>query len=1031
MPALRVTRILDPAELLERAVEGVLPPQPLGGTGWPTLHSWLVLRQGGLRDDLHRLAAARGVSGWFDAPIALFTELDERWGPEDPRPAMSEPERHALVARLLDQHGTGILPRGAIDAWVPMVDRFIGELLSEGVAPAVFGERAMQAAADPFAQRRAAALGAVYAAWHATLDRLHRRDGRNARIALARAIAEDPQAFASRLGGRREIRIVGLADLRGGWRALLDALAASPAVERLEIFTSAALELPGATTDDRATAGERARELRLIEAPDAAREMERIAVEVRTLIDAGVAPARIAVVAREARPAVDAMADRLHQLGVPVTARRRTALAHTAPARALLAILGVLREDWGRHAVAELAEQPLLRTGLDAGIINALGYTRAIDSEADWRSGLRDLAARAERRERGEDEGEDRRSPLPPAARVRTTLAAWETVAPRLVALEAGRSLEAWCAWAVETLDDGSWGIAEQLAAPCGDEQVQHRELRALERIRALLSAWQDAARDFGGPANLLDASQFVDRLSLILAQDLITMPGSDAGVLVAEALAAGWRAFDHVFVVGLSIGSFPRRPAEALLLHADEREALRAVGLPLDPTDAWRDRERELFRVICAAPRVSLTLSWPSLDADGRETARSAYVDLVADGVEPEVVGPEEVLTPGFPIVLDAAALAQGRESAAREAERRVHDARVAAEGAAAPLTPWNGAIADPELLAWLAERYGESYQWSATQLETLAKCPWHWFAARLLRLEDRRDADDLLEPSVSGHLRHDALDRFFARAREERGAPVVIGKADEAYVNAGIARALHEAWAAAESAGMWLGPPAVRATQQEELLAGLRRYLAWEMKFNDDYTNGRTNAAKVIRSGAIKGEHAFENVTLEGDGVTFRLRGMVDRIDQGVDDRIPDAARYLAAIDYKSSRGSTPGAGNSRAWDDGIVLQVPLYAKALQQEFTEQRVVRMEYRTLAAKPERLHVLSLAPVEKGSLAEGEATEEAQQTLDAALDAAGRRVRAARSGMLPAAPAPSAGCSPYCPARDICRIPGGPREGLR
>lgn len=1030
MPVPLLTRILDPAELLERAVEGLFPPRPLGDDRWPTLHCWLILRQGGLRDDVHHLAAARGIAGWFDAPIALFTEIEERWGPEDARPAMSEPERHALVARLLDQFGTGLLPRSSTDAWVPMVDRFIGELVSEDVAPAFFAERALRAAEDPFAQRRATALASVYEAWHATLTRLNRRDGRDARVALARAIRGDATAFAARLGGRREVRIVGLADLRGGWRALLDALSASPALDRVEIITSAALDVPGARVDERPATRELPEQLRLLEAPDTAREMERIAVEVRALVDAGVAPARIAVIAREARPAVDAMADRLQQLGVPVTARRRTALAHTAPARALLAILGVLHEDWGRHAVAELAEQPLLATGLDAGILNALGYTRATASESDWRNGLRELAERAERRERGDDEGEDRRSPLPPSDRVRATLEAWEVVAPRLLALERERSLESWCAWAVETLDDAGWGVDAQLEQSCGDEGVQSREWRAHERIRALLSAWQDAARDFGGSEGTLDASRFVDRLSLVLAQDLITMPRTDAGVLVSEALAAGWRAFDHVFVIGLSLGSFPKRPAEGLLLHSDEREALRAAGIPLDATDAWRARERELFRVICAAPRRSLTLSWPALDAEGRETARSAYVDLVGD-VEPEVTGPEQVLTPGFPVARDERALAQGREAAAREAERSARDARVEELGALESLTPWNGEIHDPALRAWLAERYGEAYQWSATQLETLAKCPWHWFAARLLRLEDRRDADDLLEPSVSGHLRHDALDRFFARAREERGAPVVIGRPDEAYVNAGIARALQEAWSAAESAGMWLGPPAIRATQQEELLVGLRRYLAWEMKFNDDYVNGRTNASKVIRSGAIKGEHAFEDVTLEGDGVTFKLRGMVDRIDQGVDERIPDAERYLAAIDYKSSKGSTPGGGNKQAWEDGIVLQVPLYAKALQRDFPEQRVARMEYRTLSAKPERVHALSLAPVEKGVLVDGEAAGDAQRQLDAALDAAGRRVRAARSGELPAAPAPSAGCSPYCPARDICRIPGGPREGLR
>lgn len=1029
MPVPIITNVLDPAVLLDRATARLFPPAPVGGSPWPTLRAWIVLRQGGLRDDLHRRAAAKGVAGWFDAPICLFTELAERWGPAEPDAALSEPERHALLARLLDEHGTGLIPRGAADAWVPAVDRFIGELMSEDVDATAFERAALRAADDAFATRRAERLAAIYRAWREALAAAQRRDGRDTLVRLAQAITADPEAFAARLGGRREVRIVGLADLRGGWRALIAALGESPVLERIEILTSAALEVPGAAITS--PGAHPARRVRLIEAADSAREMERVAVEVRALLDAGVAPPRIAVVAREARPSIDAMAASLGALGVPVTARRRTGLAHTAPARALLAILGVLREGWSRHAVAELAEHPLLVSGLDAGIINTVGFTRAMASGDAWHEGLQDLLARIDRRERGTDDGDDQRAPLPPRARVQATLEAWERVAPRLRALETPRTLDAWCAWCVSALDDDAWGIGERLGASCGDDAVWFRELRARDRIRALLVAWQDAAVTFSGREHPMDATRFVDRLLLILAQDLITMPETDAGVVVAEALAAGWRAFDHLFVVGMSAGSFPKRPADGLLLDSEEREALRAAGLPLDAADAWRDRERALFDVLCAAPRESLTLSWPALDGEGRETARSAYIDLLLADADLEVDAPEQVLVAGFPIVDSEAAVAQARTAATRELERAEREARSEGESAQARvdavLTPWNGAIEDPALRDWLASRYGEAYEWSATQLETIAKCPWHWFAARLLGLEDRRDADDLLEPTVRGSLRHDALDRFFARARTERGTPIVIGQVDKEWVHAGIAEALREAWDAADAAGVWLGPPAVRETQREELLASLVGYLDFEMEFNDDYKDGRTSAAKVIRSGAIEGEFSFKGVTIEGDGLRFQLRGTVDRIDQGVDDRITDAGRYLAAIDYKSSKGSTPGDGSKRAWDEGIVLQVPLYAKALQEHFPGKDVVRMEYRTMGSKPERVHALSLLPMEKGELATGAALEEAQAQLDAALDAAGRRVRAVRAGELPTLPTESAKCPRYCPARDICRIPGGPR----
>ena len=42
--------------------------------------------------------------------------------------------------------------------------------------------------------------------------------------------------------------------------------------------------------------------------------------------------------------------------------------------------------------------------------------------------------------------------------------------------------------------------------------------------------------------------------------------------------------------------------------------------------------------------------------------------------------------------------------------------------------VNPWNGLIEDPALRTALADRFGESYMWSPTQLEGYAKCPWSW---------------------------------------------------------------------------------------------------------------------------------------------------------------------------------------------------------------------------------------------------------------------------------------------------------------
>ena len=204
----------------------------------------------------------------------------------------------------------------------------------------------------------------------------------------------------------------------------------------------------------------------------------------------------------------------------------------------------------------------------------------------------------------------------------------------------------------------------------------------------------------------------------------------------------------------------------------------------------------------------------------------------------------------------------------------------------------------------------------------------------------------------------------------------------------------------------------------------AELRDYLAFEIESNEKSFNNRTNNAKQIRTGFVEGEHQFADVHLTGSGVKFTLRGSIDRVDRGVDERVPGAERYIAAIDYKSTKYSTPAAGRKGGWDDGVVLQVPLYAAALQQLRPNDLVARMEYRTLRS-PAAVHQLSLAPLAKGEVQDA---PDAEQKLADALDAAGRRVQQIRDGEFPADPAPSCGCSPFCPARDICRIPGGPVE---
>jgi len=214
------------------------------------------------------------------------------------------------------------------------------------------------------------------------------------------------------------------------------------------------------------------------------------------------------------------------------------------------------------------------------------------------------------------------------------------------------------------------------------------------------------------------------------------------------------------------------------------------------------------------------------------------------------------------------------------------------------------------------------------------------------------------------------------------------------------------------------------LRDAKRDELRRMLDGYLVFETEHNEQMFNNRTNNAHLLRTGAAAHELAFEDAVLERGGLRIRFRGAIDRVEVSIDERIGDN-RFVAAVDYKSSLGGVPGSGADEAWDDGVVLQVPLYAHALAALRAGARVARVQYRTLRP-PQVAHSLELFKVDrKTKVLHDDATGRAR--LDRALDAVVEHVRAARDGAFPAAPKPSCGCPPFCHAWDICRVPGGPR----
>ena len=1034
----------DPLLLLEQAAEAFLAPvRATSANPFPSPGYLLALRQGGLRDDLIRLATERGVPGWFDPPLCTFQELPARLGGTGREPC-DDFERAVILGGALREIGGDVFGRlQRPQDFITVLDRLFGDLVSEGVRPEGL-RAALEARADrdAFERNRDAELQLIYALYLEKLAGKARRDGRDNLLDCASAIAADPAGLAERLGGRREIRLFGLQDLRGGWRALLRALTEGGVVDRVVIYTGEELDLgldpapmvtrtgePGGIAGrlfgpppphpERSEGSSQTVAVTILSAPDVERELEHVARRVRALADAGVPLHRIAVIARQARPYVDLALAALDRFGVPATARRRVSWSEIPIIRAVRSLLAAAAEGWTRHGLAELAEQPYFSSELDVRLVNYAGYRRRLNGLNEWRRSLEGIAKEAadhEAREARGEETEERRAPLPPAARAREAAEGFAGFAERAQELDEVRTLAQWLDWLQRFLHDDPWVMKPRIwRIPAARYDIARLDLAGWRGVTRLVDDWCGALEEWGGGEVRLDAEAFYRQFLDLLDGDAALWTVTQRGVQVLEALAAAYRSFDHVFLVGLEAGRFPLPAPTLPILDDRERDSLAAAGLPLDSRAVWDARERELFRMLVAGTRRTITASSSLIDTGGREVIPSAFLEELAAATEPAMVpiACSEVVTSGIRLgepggIARAAAMASIEWS--RERNR---------------LSSHAGHITTPELRAYVAELLGESRLWSPSQLESYAKCPWAYFSGRLLRLDRLEDPDEEMDAATRGTLLHDALSRFFRHAAARIGSPVLLRAEHEPWVMTLAEQALDETLE--DSRGRrWLGSDLLLGPKRLELRRILLGYLRWELEENEKmFASGRGSRPKRVRTGVKAHEEELGEIELERGGIRIRFRGYVDRVEVGVDERFTSGG-HLAAVDYKTTKWSCPGKGGKDAWEDGVVLQVPLYAYALARKNPGTVAVRVEYRALK-KPEAVHSLELYTVDKRGRAEPDA--EAAEKMNEALDAVVRHVLTARSGEFPVLPAPSCKCPSFCHSFEICRVPGGPDTG--
>lgn len=483
-------------------------------------------------------------------------------------------------------------------------------------------------------------------------------------------------------------------------------------------------------------------------------------------------------------------------------------------------------------------------------------------------------------------------------------------------------------------------------------------------------------------------------------------LPGQ--AVLAAPLLHARGLSFKAVALLGLAEGDQAQQ--EDPLLRDNDRLALRQRGLPLQPRITG-DEATFFYEAITRA-RQRLLLTRPYLTDDGQPWEPSPYwlevqrlAAVEAEHRRPEtalawseVASPQELLAAMAQRAGDLGATAQAAwppGSQAAEAPslpdfdlagawRHVLHAASVLRARLKPRAagPYDGDLS--ALDGQLQADYAPEHVWSSSRLEAYAVCPFNFFVGSGLGLEPRLPMQTGFDQLILGSIYHAVLEQVYRQALElgdwsEQALLSLLPLVAEAVFDAAPQR-------------YGFRPTPLWAYQRRELTQILERTL---QGLAEAAVEGGYRPLALEQAFGLEGQPPL--VIESGQG-SLRLRGYIDRIDQGSDGR-------LRLVDYKSSAAPI----QVSELDEGRRLQLPLYALAAEQALSLGQAAEADgfyWHIGSAQPSRLR---LETYEGG----------AQAALAVAVQGALAHVRGIRSGRFEPRP-PAAGCPRSCPAVGFC-----------
>lgn len=509
-------------------------------------------------------------------------------------------------------------------------------------------------------------------------------------------------------------------------------------------------------------------------------EWRSVALRVKSLLARGVRLGDIIVGVRSLSEDGEHWQRALQSAGIPTWTEAGAALRLEGIVKFLLAVLQTEAENWAYSRLMSVLGstyfRPLaLNDTVDADVRAASSVLRQLRIPEDHVAMLdiirRVGATKSSASRRDEDALDEAPDDLAVRAVAAERVLTWylHATAP----LRRAHTLGGWMDVLAEFAS--AVGIGRDPTA-VQDKPIWDQIQRVVRDAAEAESAWTKT------PA-VLELKDFLPEIRDLLASEERDPPPEHTGsvrVLSMDQL----RHIDtpHLFLVGLTEESFPRRRGDDCLFSDSERERLAAQGLPLRHAVLHQQEEAFFFWSLLLRGTQSLTLSYAAVNARGQPAFASPYVmalqRLFAPGTlkvqhegQLDPIPPDEqvlTLTDQRLIAMEAARTGRagwlrslGELPSARPMVANVLSAldMAIARFVTPGITAYEGRLEQPTNQRRLQERFGPKRQFSATEFEAYAQCPFRFWLSTVLSIEPLPTMEEGTDHLRRGVVVHDVL--------------------------------------------------------------------------------------------------------------------------------------------------------------------------------------------------------------------------------------------------------------------------------